>query len=75
VSIRSGKWKFEDGLRQPWPPFKEKSFWKRFFALLKGTGTRDYNWLKVVWYDGSWLRESPANIQKNFNCSFNFLLN
>ncbi len=30
---------------------------------LKGTGTRDYNWLKVVWYDGSWLGESPADIQ------------
>jgi hypothetical protein len=20
-------------------------------VALKGTGTRDYNWLKVVWYD------------------------
>ncbi len=28
------------------------------FSPLKGTGTRDYNWLKVVWYDGSWLGES-----------------
>jgi hypothetical protein len=25
---------------------------------IKGTGTKDYNWLKVVWYDGSWLGES-----------------
>jgi hypothetical protein len=33
---------------------------------LKGTGTRDYNWLKVVWHDGSWLGESPADIQKIF---------
>jgi hypothetical protein len=43
--------------------------------ILKGTGTRDYNWLKVVWHDGSWLGESPADIQKNFNCPFNFILN
>ncbi len=43
---------------------------------LKGTGTRDYNCLKVVWHDGSsWLGESPADIQKNFNCPFNFILN
>ncbi len=32
--------------------------------VLKGTGTRDYNWLKGVWHDGSWLGESPADIQK-----------
>ncbi len=32
--------------------------------LFKGTGTRDYNRLKVVWYDGSCLGESPANTQK-----------
>jgi hypothetical protein len=43
--------------------------------ILKGTGTQDYNWLKVVWHDGSWLGESPADIQKNFNCPFNFILN
>jgi hypothetical protein len=42
---------------------------------LKGTGTRDSKWLKVVWHDGSWLGESPADIQKNFNCPFNFILN
>jgi hypothetical protein len=30
----------------------------------KGIGTRDYSWLKVVWSDGSWLGESPADIQK-----------
>jgi hypothetical protein len=40
----------------------------------KGTGTRDYNWLKVVWYDGSWLEESPADIQKFLYCPFNFIL-
>jgi hypothetical protein len=45
-------------------------------VLFKGTGTRDYNWLKVVWYDGSRLGKSPADIQKNnFNCPFNFTLN
>jgi hypothetical protein len=42
---------------------------------LKGIGTRDYNWVKVVWHDGSWLGESPADIQKNFSCPFNFILN
>jgi hypothetical protein len=35
-----------------------------FQESLQGTGTRDYNWLKVVWYDGSWLGESPADFQK-----------
>jgi hypothetical protein len=35
----------------------------------------DYNWLKVVWHDGSWLGESLADIQKYFNCPFNFILN
>jgi hypothetical protein len=44
-------------------------------AEIKGTETRDYNWLKLVWYDGSWLGESPADIQKFFNCPFNFILN
>jgi hypothetical protein len=43
--------------------------------VLKGTGTRDYNWLKVIWYDGSWLGESPADIQKFVNCPLNFVLN
>jgi hypothetical protein len=43
--------------------------------VLKGTGTRDYNCLKVVWHDGSWLGESLADIQKIFNCPFNFILN
>ncbi len=42
---------------------------------LKGTGTRDYNWLQVVWHDGSWLGESPADIQKIFNRHINFILN
>ncbi len=41
---------------------------------IKGTGTRDYNWLKVVCYDGSWLGESSADIQNFFNCPFNFIL-
>ncbi len=43
--------------------------------FLKGTGTRGYNWLKVVRYDGSWLGESPADIQTFFNCLFNFRYN
>ncbi len=43
--------------------------------MLKGTGTRDYNWLKVVLNDESWLGESPTDIQKNVNCHFNFILN
>jgi hypothetical protein len=42
---------------------------------LEGTGTRDYNWLKVVWYDESWLGESQADIQTFFYCLFNFILN
>jgi hypothetical protein len=29
----------------------------------------------VVWHDGSWLGESPADIQKKFNCPLNFILN
>jgi hypothetical protein len=46
--------------------------WKcllRLFLInvnFKGTGTRDYNWLKVVWYDGSRLGESSADIRKIF---------
>ncbi len=48
--------------------------WGRELSL-KGTGARDYNWLKVVWHDGSWLGESTADIQKIFNCPFNFILN
>jgi hypothetical protein len=62
--------------------FSVSFFWHRFYNLyylgirrLKGTGTRDYNWLKVVWSDGSWLGESPTNITKIFNCPFNFTLN
>jgi hypothetical protein len=43
----------------------------RIHEVLKGTWTRKYNWLKVVWYDGSWL----GDIKKCFNCPFNFLLN
>ncbi len=44
---------------------------------LKGPG-HEINWIKVVWQDGSWLGESPADIQKIFNCPlppFNFILN
>ncbi len=44
-------------------------------TVVKGTGTRDYNWLKVVWYDGSLLGESMADIQKFLTCPFNFILN
>ncbi len=50
-------------------------FFKHDFHGVKGTGTRDYNWLKVVWHDGSWLGESPADIQQIFNCPFKFILN
>ncbi len=42
---------------------------------LKGQEHEIYNWLKVVWSDGSWLGESPADIQKIFNCPFHFILN
>jgi hypothetical protein len=48
--------------------------WLRF-RNVKWRGTRGYNWLKVLWYDGSWLGESPADIPKIFNCPFNFILN
>jgi hypothetical protein len=48
---------------------------RHFVPYLKRTGTRDYNWLKAVWYDGPRLGESPADIQKFFNCPFNFILN
>jgi hypothetical protein len=44
------------------------------FKSCKWTGTRDFNWLKVIWYDGSWLGESPADIRKIFYCPFNFKL-
>ncbi len=30
-------------------------------GIVKGTGTGDYNWLKVVLYDGPWLGENPAD--------------
>jgi hypothetical protein len=43
--------------------------------FLKGTGTQDHNWLKAVWYDGSCLGESPADIQKYLNGPFNLTLN
>jgi hypothetical protein len=45
------------------------------FVHFEGTGTLEYNWLKVIWYDGSWLGESPADIQKFVNCPCNFILN
>ncbi len=38
---------------------------------VKGTGTRDYNYVKVIWFDRPWLGESPADIHNFFNCPFN----
>jgi hypothetical protein len=40
-------------------------------AYIKGTWTRDYNCVKVGWFDRSWLGESPADIHNFFNCPFN----
>jgi hypothetical protein len=42
---------------------------------MKGTGTRDYYRLKVVWFDRSWilLGEIPAAIY-NYNLPFNIFL-
>jgi hypothetical protein len=44
------------------------------FYDLKGTGTRDYNCDKVVWFDRPWLGESPADIRNFLNCPFNLIL-
>jgi hypothetical protein len=43
--------------------------------MVKGTGTRDYKCVKVVWFDRPGLGESPADIYNFLNCPFNFLLN
>ncbi len=34
---------------------------------LKGTGTRDYNYVQEVWFDRAWLGESPADIHNFFH--------
>jgi hypothetical protein len=36
-------------------------------SRLKGTGTRDHNWLKVIWFDRPWSRESLADIHSFLN--------
>jgi hypothetical protein len=36
------------------------------FEKYKWTGTRDYNWQEVEWFDGSWFGDSPAAIH-NFH--------
>jgi hypothetical protein len=43
--------------------------------FIKGTGTRDYNWLKVAWCDRSWLEENLANNHNFSNAAFSFILN
>ncbi len=43
---------------------------KDFFYLFKGTGTRDYNSVLLVWSG-----ESLADIHNFFNSAFNFELN
>jgi hypothetical protein len=50
---------------------RDPQHWVQGNGIIKGTGTRDYNWLKVVGHDGSWLGESSADIQQIVNCPFN----
>jgi hypothetical protein len=42
---------------------------------IKGTGTQDYNCVKVIWFDRPRFGESPADIHHFLNCPFNFKLN
>ncbi len=43
--------------------------------IIKETGTREYNWLKVVWFGRSWFGESSvAKHNFFFYCPFNILL-
>jgi hypothetical protein len=46
-----------------------------FSSNNKGTGTRDYNGVKVVRFDRPWLGESSAGVHNFVNCPFNFILN
>jgi hypothetical protein len=39
-------------------------------TVLKRPGTRDYNCVKVVWFDRPWLGESLADIHNFLNCPF-----
>jgi hypothetical protein len=45
------------------------------FTPLKGTGIRGYKWLKVVFFDRTWLGESLADNHNVFNGACNFILN
>jgi len=43
--------------------------------LIKGTGTRDLIWLKVVSLDRSWLVGLTEDLYKNLKCCFIFFIN
>ena len=53
------------------PPSGRQHIWST--VQNKGTGTRDYNCLKVVWLDRPELVVLPDSRQKNFNCPVNIL--
>ena len=46
-----------------------------FMGLVKGTGTRDLIWRKVVSLDRSWLVGLPDEHEKFFKCCFIFFIN
>ena len=46
-----------------------------FPSPLKGTGTRDLIWLKVLSLDRSWLVGLTDDLKKNLKCCFIFFIN
>jgi hypothetical protein len=42
---------------------QDEEIWRQ---PLKGAESRDYNWLIVVWYDGSWFLESGQILKNKF---------
>jgi hypothetical protein len=47
--------------RARWDFKEDEEIWRQ---PIIGTGTRDYNWLILAWYDGSWFGESGQIFQK-----------
>jgi hypothetical protein len=43
---------------------------KNLSVGIKATRTRDYNWLKLIWFKRSWFGESPVAIRSLHNCPF-----
>ncbi len=40
--------------------------------LVKGTGTQDYNWLKVIWFERFWFGENTVATHNIYHCPLIF---